>query len=257
VFSLRHLAFFVPAAIGLLAQEAETPHQTLQKAKVLGLSPKTIDQVEALLQHAIDGWQDRDPRNPEYAETLAMLGMIRQHEADLDIQALRNTVEPLYKHALQVYQRSLTDPDPAKLALTLELEAAVLNAIGEVEDATPLSERALAIRKELVREMQVGSPQIPAAYKIGDGIKAPSLVTKPEPQYTREAQFLKIKGTVVLRLVVDDHGVPQDIALVRSLGYGLDEEAFDAVRTWRFRPGTSDNRPVATIAIIEVNFRVL
>ena len=257
MFSLRHLAFFLPAAIGLLAQEAETPHQTLQRAKALGLSDKTIDQLEPLLEHAIVGWQDRDPRNPEFAETLTMLGMMRQHEADLDIQALRNTVEPLYKHALQVYQRSLTDPDPDKLALTLELEAAVLNAIGEVEDATPLSDRALAIRKERVRGMQAGAPQISAAYKPGDGVTAPKVINKAEPGLTDVARFLKINGTVSLRFVVDEHGVPQDIALIHSVGYGLDEKAVEALRTWRFQPGASDNLPVATIVTIEMIFRAL
>ncbi|MGA2599372.1 MAG: TonB family protein [Bryobacteraceae bacterium] len=256
MFSLRHLAFFLPAAIGLLAQEAETPHQTLQKAKALGLNDAAIDQAEPLLEHAIAGWQDRDPRNPEYAETLTLLGMMHQHEADLDIQALRTTVEPLYKHALNVYRRSLTDPDPDKLALTLELEAAVLNAIGEVEDATPLSERALAIRKERVREMQAGAPQIPAAFKPGEGVTAPKLINKAEPGPTDAARFLKINGTVSLRFVVDEHGVPQDIALVHSLGYGLDEKAVETLRTWRFQPGTSDNLQVATIATIDMIFSV-
>ncbi len=257
MFPLRHLASLLLAAFVVLAQEAQTPHQTLQRAKALGLSEKTIDQVEPLLQHAIEGWQERDPRNPEYAETLTMLGMIRQHEADLDIQALRTTVEPLYKHALQVYQRSLTDPDPAQLALTLELEAAALNATGNVEDATPLSERALAIRKERVREMQKGAPEIASAYKIGEGIQAPVLVSSTNPEYASDPRFLKIQGTAMLRVVVDDQGKPQDIALIQSLGYGLDEKAVEAVRAWRFRPGTSDNLPVATIVPVEVKFQLL
>ncbi len=254
MFFLRHLAFFLLAAIGLLAQEAETPHQTLQKAKALGLNEKNIDQVEPLLEHAIAGWQDRDPRNPEYAETLTLLGMMHQHEADLDIQLLRNDVEPFYKHALNVYRHSLTDPDPDKLALTLELEAAVLNAIGEVEDATPLSERALAIRKERVREMQEGAPQISAAYKPGEGVIAPKVINKAEPALTDVARFLKINGAVSLHFVVDAQGRPQDIVLVHSAGYGLDEKAVETLRKWRFQPGTSDNVPVATINTVEMNF---
>ncbi len=257
MFSLRHLAFFLSAAIGLLAQEAETPHQTLQKAKALGLNDAAIDQAEPMLEHAIAGWQDRDPRNPEYAETLTLLGMMHQRESDLDIQLLRNTVEPFYKHALNVYQHSLTDPDQAKLALTLELEAAVLNAIGEVEDATPLSESALAVRKERVREMQAGALQIQAAYKPGEGVTAPKVIQKAEPDYPDVARFLKINGTVSLRFVVDENGVPQDIALVHSAGYGLDEKAVETLRKWRFKPGNSDNLPVATIAAIEVIFRTL
>jgi outer membrane biosynthesis protein TonB len=54
--------------------------------------------------------------------------------------------------------------------------------------------------------------------------------------------------------IEDEHGVPQDIALVHSAGYGLDEKAVETLRTWRFQPGTSDNLPVATIATIDTIF---
>lgn len=250
-------ALLLLLSLGALAQETEAPHETFQKAKALGLSAKTIDQLEPLLERAIQGWQDRDPRNPEFAQTLTMLGMVREFQADLEIQALRANVEPLYRRALAVYDRSLTPPGSADLALTLELQARVLNSIGQVEDATPLSERALAIRKLRVRELQEGAPQTATAFKPGNGISAPVAVSKTEPEYTNDARFLNQQGTVVLQLVVDQQGRPQNVSLVRSLGFGLDENAAQAVRTWRFRPGVSGGEPVPTIVNIEVNFRLL
>jgi len=240
------------------AQNTETPHDTLERAKRLTLSAKTVDQIEPLLEHAVQGFADTNPRSLEYAQALTMLGMVRQFLADLDINSLRDNVEPLYKKARMVYDRSIEPPPQADLALTLELEAQALNLIGEVEEATFLSERAATIRKERVREFQEGAQRFPAAYKPGNGISEPTLVSQTEPTYTNEARFLRVHGSVALRFVVDENGVPQDIVLVRSLGYGLDENAVLAVRTWKFVPGKDETgKPLPTIVNVEVDFKLL
>jgi protein TonB len=95
------------------------------------------------------------------------------------------------------------------------------------------------------------------AYKIGGDVSAPVLVTKIEPEYSEEARKAKYSGTVLLSIVVDEHGLPRDIHVIRPLGLGLDEKAIEAVMKWRFRPGVKGGRPVATQAQVEVNFRLL
>jgi TonB family protein len=37
---------------------------------------------------------------------------------------------------------------------------------------------------------------------------------------------------------------------------GLDEQAIEAVKTWRFRPATLDGKPVDAQIAVEVNFRL-
>ena len=96
-----------------------------------------------------------------------------------------------------------------------------------------------------------------AAYKIGGGVSAPVAIVKPEPEYSEEARKAKWQGAVMLSLVVDEHGVPQDIKVVKSLGLGLDQKAIEAVQKWRFKPGLKDGKPVPVWANIEVNFRLL
>ena len=95
------------------------------------------------------------------------------------------------------------------------------------------------------------------AYRIGNGVLAPSVLTKVEPEYSREAHDAKLQGDVVISLVVDDEGRPQELKVIRSLGLGLDEKAIEAVSKWRFKPGVKDGKPVPVIATIEVHFRLL
>ena len=83
------------------------------------------------------------------------------------------------------------------------------------------------------------------------------MLSKVEPEYSEEARKAKWQGTVVLTLVVDEHGLPKDMKVTRSLGLGLDQKAIEAVSKWRFKPGMKDGKAVPVIATIEVNFRLL
>jgi TonB family protein len=92
---------------------------------------------------------------------------------------------------------------------------------------------------------------------------APKILYKIEPEYSEAARQAKFQGTVVLKVDVMPDGTAQNISVQRSLGLGLDEKAIEAVRKWRFRPGTKfrpetrDLEPVTVTCAIEVNFRLL
>jgi TonB family protein len=88
-------------------------------------------------------------------------------------------------------------------------------------------------------------------------VSAPVLLYKVEPEYSEEARKAKYQGVVVLRVVVDSTGRVVNPQVIRSLGLGLDEKAIEAVRRWKFRPGSKDGKPVPVIAEIEVSFRLL
>jgi periplasmic protein TonB len=95
------------------------------------------------------------------------------------------------------------------------------------------------------------------AFKVGGGVTAPQLLYKVEPEYSEEARKAKYQGTVVLNVIVDASGKAVEPKIVHSLGLGLDEKAIEAVKKWKFKPGYKDGKPVAVIAQIEVNFRLL
>jgi protein TonB len=60
---------------------------------------------------------------------------------------------------------------------------------------------------------------------VGEGY--PSLVSKVDPEYTEQARRTGLSGTVLLRTVNDENGVPTQVAVIRGLGFGLDEKAIE------------------------------
>jgi TonB family protein len=94
-------------------------------------------------------------------------------------------------------------------------------------------------------------------YSIGNGVSAPSVIQKQEPEHSEEARLLKLSGAVGLSIIVGTDGIVHNPRITRSLGLGLDEKASEAVSTWRFKPGEKERRPVPVLANVEVNFRLL
>ena len=114
------------------------------------------------------------------------------------------------------------------------------------------------ILRIMLRQEVALAPAVTASvgYRIGGGVSAPVPTVRPEPEYSEEARAAKWQGAVLLQVLVDENGVPQDIQVVRPLGLGLDQKAIEAVQQWRFKPGLKDGKPVAVSANIEVNFRL-
>jgi len=94
------------------------------------------------------------------------------------------------------------------------------------------------------------------AYRVGGNVSAPALISRSMPGYTLEARRAKRQGVVVLSVVVDPQGDVSEMRVVRGLGYGLNEKAVEAVRAWKFKPGTRDGVPVAVLITVEVAFRL-
>jgi len=92
-------------------------------------------------------------------------------------------------------------------------------------------------------------------FVVGDDITPPTVLSRVEPQYSEEARKARCHGTVVLEAVVKRDGTVDILRVVRGLGFGLDENAVQALKQWRFKPGTK-NVPVDVALNIEVNFNL-
>lgn len=88
-------------------------------------------------------------------------------------------------------------------------------------------------------------------------VSAPKVEHRVDAKYVEFAVRDKVQGALQLRLVVDASGMPQRIAVSRPLGYGLDANAVEAVRRWRFAPGMKDGSAVATGLLTEQQFSLV
>ena len=88
-------------------------------------------------------------------------------------------------------------------------------------------------------------------------VSQPACQYCPEPPYTDEARKAKLQGNVTLRVLIGADGRAARIQLVQGLGLGLDEQALQAVRSWRFVPARDARRqPVSTWVTIETRFQL-
>jgi periplasmic protein TonB len=94
------------------------------------------------------------------------------------------------------------------------------------------------------------------AYHVGGGVHAPKVLFRVEPEFSEEARKNKMQGVVILRVIIGTDGKPHEVSVQRSLGMGLDEKAIEAVRQWRFEPGTKDGQPVPVEVSMEVSFHL-
>lgn len=102
-------------------------------------------------------------------------------------------------------------------------------------------------------------PSPPSAFLISkpNSMQPPRVLYNPDPSYTDEARQLKYQGTVILQILVGRDGNVHNWRIDRALGAGLDDEAIQAVRRWRFDPAKNKNGDAFPAGIaVEVHFRL-
>ncbi len=76
--------------------------------------------------------------------------------------------------------------------------------------------------------------------------------------YPTQALHARMQGTVLLRVLVDESGTPQEVIVEKSSGYALlDRSAREQVmRGWKFQPATLQGKTVRAWAHVPVTFNV-
>ena len=79
------------------------------------------------------------------------------------------------------------------------------------------------------------------------------LLKTVEPIYPAAARKKGIRGTVVVEVFIDKHGMPQAIHTVRGNPI-LARTVFNAVRQWRWQPYRLNRKPIEVEMTIAINF---
>jgi TonB family protein len=184
----------------------------------------------------------------------------QEHAADDDVIGKGVPSEEYAEHLVAIAREGRTLALAAGAAQKSDLSVRV-NAILD-----PRRVRTMATRRMLMlgivalftitlplASMQAGRK----IYKItDDGVIAPKLVEKVEPNYTEAAKDAKIEGTVVVMVVIEVDGKIHEAKVIHGIDEGLDANAVAAVQSWRFEAARKDGEPVPVAAKIEVNFRL-
>jgi protein TonB len=90
---------------------------------------------------------------------------------------------------------------------------------------------------------------------VMDYDQGPRPIKITRPQYPTEAFVKKIEGTVLVEILIDINGSVVRARVKQSIP-ALDAAAIQTVYQWKFAPAVKRGRPVATIALAPVSFRI-
>ncbi len=80
-------------------------------------------------------------------------------------------------------------------------------------------------------------------------------LNNPAPRYPALSRRLGEEGRVMLRVFVDDHGLPARVELRTSSGHErLDHSALDAVKQWKFVPARRGDQAVSGWVVVPISF---
>jgi serine/threonine-protein kinase len=96
------------------------------------------------------------------------------------------------------------------------------------------------------------SPTPPLRVAEGDLVPRDQVDTLPKrtggeaAPYPREAERLRMLGSVTVEFMVDEKGRTQDLHVIESAGLVLDRAVLDAIRGWRYEPARKNGVKVKT-----------
>jgi TonB family protein len=94
-------------------------------------------------------------------------------------------------------------------------------------------------------------------YAVGGDVKSPKLTHYVEPEFSSSSKEAFVDGVVKIETVVTTEGLPTNLKILSGLNSEEDKTAVEAVKQWRFRPGTKGDTPVNVKVTVEVDFHLL
>jgi len=118
-----------------------------------------------------------------------------------------------------------------------------------------------AITGGLVKEVQTSSapPPLPTvtkkreALKIGGDLQESKLIKKVVPEYPPLAQRMRLSGTVILLVTIDEEGNVTDVK-PQSGHPVLQKAAIEAVSKWKYSPTVLNGEPISIQGTVRVIF---
>jgi TonB family protein len=162
------------------------------------------------------------------------------------------------------------NPQDLRVIKSLEpsLDAKAIEAVSQYRFRPAMKDGTTPVPVEIIVEIDFRlykgfgadgcSPQslAPAPVRAGSPNSPPILISTVEPKYTRYARKTGITGMCTLQLTIDAKGIPRNVQVVKSLDPGLDNNAVEAVKRWRYKPAIKDGVPLPVDSTVNVKFEL-
>ncbi len=146
-----------------------------------------------------------------------------------------------------------TEPKVKKSESPVKKNEAALKKSESVPSASQ-SSAAVGTSAQGVQPQDIGGLSTYASDHVD---QRPSVSRRSVPAYPANAKRLNIEGKVILQLVVDVKGEPNNCTVVSATPPGYFEEAaLDAAKKMRFIPGKLSGRPVNTLVVLPFAFQL-
>lgn len=231
-----------------------------------------------LIRSLSGGPSGETPPKRLFVELLALVLLL--HAWLLDV--LKSSDEALIEAKPLIMQVTLIAEQPPKTQPIAEPQpAAPPKPQKKPKPKAPRQSKPKPVKLEKARPapktVDVSSPKPPAPKPVSANVSPPSsnpaqrAPAKPEPfteanykanygfnpkpAYPRIARNRGWQGKVLLKVQVSASGTSQNVAVHKSSGHDLlDEAAIEAVKKWRFIPARRGNTPVASSVIVPILF---
>jgi protein TonB len=101
------------------------------------------------------------------------------------------------------------------------------------------------------------APPAPAAPAMPKTVSGVEYIRAPQPDYPPISRRMGEEGKVILRVLVNEKGLPERVDVRQSSGSArLDEAARQAALRALFKPHLEDGRPVAVYALVPIDFSI-
>ncbi len=162
---------------------------------------------------------------------------------------------PVNQPVNQPVQQPLLQPAAQPVAVAHEAPAPVVQPAAPAGSA---SAPAQEVRSAPVAAAAPAPAPAPAAAPIARGpvtVSGVEYMNAPKVDYPISARRAGIEGKVMLRLLIDEKGLPQRADIQQSSGHArLDEAARAAALRALFKPHVEDGHPMPVYALVPISF---
>jgi TonB family protein len=213
----------------------------------LQASQERIDALQRQLQQAKKGTESSADAEQRQAEIQAQIEAEqeaqRQQQAQLEAERQKAAEAARLEAERQAEEQRQAEEEKQRLA---EAAASAEESTGEPESGTEVAEAAPADQQPAV---VVKENQYVRAEEVDT---LPAILREEAVTWPRSALHSRRKGIVVVQATVNSKGLVDDVKILRAdeEGFGIPQAVIEAVRQYRFKPGTKDGVNIKTTATV-------